>query len=320
MPLLRFSHTPVTALIDSTSKVGGLRRILRSAVVLALCGAGPARASLCDVLLRRPPPLGRDGTKASASVLKTYAEERERAPGNAYFTLARPGDVPSQMVMNLATELAQASGLTRFLSNPGPLAFYLERRDSEGIPKANQMSGVVRINRSMLDIARNDDDLAEIVGHEILHHFLAHTQRLIALSQTWLARQLNERGSEDWLGQTDFFGELDRIRRRHNYEKMESEIHAALPRLMSAAGFDPWAMVRVAEAQREASARAGRPFFDFHDLRKLDLLVENHRTRMFALGLREQPLPRPDHRLKALREAMDVAHAAHPDPDWVSLR
>jgi hypothetical protein len=109
--------------------------------------------------------------------------------------------------------------------------------------------GYLNINLAMFEVIQDDDQLAAILGREILHMTLAHELDMVRIYSSWwyrlLARTSNTNAMPLLRGPNNFSRELAEWIRQSRRESHEKEAVQVLPALVANAGFDPWSIIAI---------------------------------------------------------------------------
>lgn len=216
------------------------------------------------------PPVARSHREFMDATIEKYRQAREN-------NFARIGpDCPAEMPMAieaLISKIAQPNGLTEQLDNPEPI-FFCPRLDElqEDIPRANINTGIISMNIQMLMLIENDDELAAVIGHELLHHTLGHDLKVIEAVNSWanwLLGKLSKGPSNPIVNDQNWAYQIRVSRIEALKDENEHEVDRALPILLQNAGFDPWAIVNLNDRLMKATADAPPVFLDGYTRQKL---------------------------------------------------
>lgn len=213
------------------------------------------------------------GSDPEGAVRKVFKRLLDHSSYDAPPWLKKEGRGPTQLVYTDKTHAIQGSPAVSLAARTGP---------------NKQPHSIVAVTYGLLDIVRNDDELAAILGHEIAHLVLEHPQKLLAdrmqAFDDWSAKQ-------DWGAFASNDAAVAAFDREHagRFEKFqrglerEADMHGQ--ELAALAGYDEraaggallhakdwlWAMdaaetpthdplkERAARLQRLAAARAAPP-------------------------------------------------------------
>jgi predicted Zn-dependent protease len=197
------------------------------------------------------------GRQAMQEVLKEYREVRtgegpERVQGVGQRIAAATRIEPLQREINLATRGYIFEWEFRVLDNDQVNAFCLP-------------AGKVGVFTGLLEVARTDDQLAAVMGHEIAHALAHHASERIARQQMQqqalqaaggLMGQMDSSNRHALIGVLAAGAQVNSLK----YERaQESEADHIGVFLMTFAGYDPDQSITFWEQMAGASRRTGRP-------------------------------------------------------------
>lgn len=226
-------------------------------IVTAL--SAPAAQASCQGKSKEGVQMARDYQDFGKAALYQYLMIRGRdLPPNPDFTLSHGEEPAAQLISFIVEFLADKSGLRDCLKNPQPIYVVIQKNDHNRLPLGQMRAGVLTLNRAMLDLVETDDELAEIVGHEMLHHTLAHNLQLAKLQNSYWYRAMgigsssgDGFGGSGSLSPWDYRNEVLKSR----YDSYEREARRATIEILRNANLDPWAIVSLWEKQLRYSAK-----------------------------------------------------------------
>ncbi len=168
---------------------------LSALMLVSALHATPVHASFCEWFLTSN-SLSRPASSFSAKILKKY-EELSAPSVSQDHASSEKGALIERALLELSKDLAVSSKIDQYLSNPHPFKVIFEDSANHHPPEASMRFGRLQINDSMLGIVENDDELAAVIGHELLHHTLAHDLLMLRLNQRSWVRWLATRHDAD---------------------------------------------------------------------------------------------------------------------------
>ncbi|MDP3660621.1 M48 family metallopeptidase [Phenylobacterium sp.] len=166
----------------------------------------------------------------------------------------------------LHDRLARIAGPITLAANRGDLRWEFVVFDSAELNAFVLPNGKVAVFRGMMEFARNDDELAAVVGHEVAHILARHpaervsqqlaTQAGVSLAQLVLGGENGENAElvAGVLGLGATYGVLLPYSRTHELEADRLGVE-----LMKKAGMEPFGAVRFWERMIARQDRQGAP-------------------------------------------------------------
>jgi hypothetical protein len=249
-------------------------------------------AGVCQRLLgySNKPKFSRSYKQFPEEVLLRYQAMRESLLSDSHGQIEPSQNTANSMhVLNLINELALASGLQTSLNNPAAIIvnIYDSKRPDE-IPRADMEAGILSINTRMIDVVVNDDELAAVVGHEFLHHSLAHGLQLLKMKERYWFHWMSGRSNVDafpLIRAPNFFRSILEWRVESVRDAQEHEVDRALPDLLINAGFDPWAIVDLYERLLEIIRSVPPIIMDGYTRQKVQKRTDMIRADLLTKGL-----------------------------------
>lgn len=183
----------------------------------------------------------------------------------AFAQLVQQGDVDRSRGMNRYVECV-ADAITRQVKDPQYRDWEVVVFDDDSPNAFALPGGKIGVHTGLMKVAQNQDQLAAVIGHEVAHVLYNHGgERLTQSSLAQLGMSVlnaaapERRQAISLLGAGVQVGVLLPFSRTH-----ESEADIEGLRLMSMAGFDPGASIKLWENMKRASKRNPPEFLSTH--------------------------------------------------------
>ena len=196
------------------------------------------------------------GRAVGATILNQYSPEAND-PATRYLNL-------------VGQNLAQASSRPDSFSG-----YYFSILDSDEINAFAAPGGLIFVSRGMLNLCRNEDDVAAVLAHEIAH--VAHQHGLMAIKKSRITSALTTLavegaksfGGENLAQLTEAFeGSIEDITStmmNAGYTReLERDADAEAIRILKTVGYDPSALVRLLRAMGPKLVSGRRDFATTH--------------------------------------------------------